>query len=101
MTTYRLKSYEKGKFAVPLPELEALLDIYDLELEEFLSDKGPIARWAREQEAVKGFVELPPELQAFVAKPINRPYLEIARNLSEMSVEELRGVAESLLEITL
>lgn len=101
ITTYRLKSYEKGKFAIPLPELEALLDIYDLELDEFLSDKGPIARWAREQEAVKGFVELPPELQDFVGKPINRPYLEIARNLSEMSVEELRGVAESLLEITL
>lgn len=101
ITLYRLKSYEKGKFSVPLPELESLLDIYQLDLEEFLSDKGPIAEWSAEQRAIEGFVELPPELQDFVSKPINRPYLEIARNLSEMSVEDLRVVAESLLEITL
>ena len=41
------------------------------------------------------------ELQGFVCKPINRPYLELAVRLSEMSVEKLRGVAEGLLEITL
>jgi len=101
ITTYRLKSYEKGKFAVPIPELEALAGIYELDLDEFFSDKGPIADWSAEQQAVQDFVKLPPDLQAFASKPINKPYLEIARKLSEMSVEELREVAESLLEITL
>lgn len=101
ITTYRLKSYEKGKFSVPIPELEALAEIYELDLDEFFSDKGPIAIWAAEQEAVRDFLKLPRELQDFAAKPINKPYLEIARKLSQLSVDELRDVAESLLDITL
>jgi hypothetical protein len=44
---------------------------------------------------------MPSELQSFVVKPINQPYLELAQRLSEMSVEKLRAVAEGLLEITL
>jgi len=101
ITTYRLKSYEQGKFSTPLPVLEQFLDIYDLTLEEFRVDAGPIAEWAAQKEAVDDFIELPTELQQFVAKPINRPYLEIARKLSEMQVDKLRAVAEGLLEITL
>jgi len=37
----------------------------------------------------------------FISKPVNRPYLQLAQRLSEMSVEKLRMVAEGLLEITL
>ena len=47
------------------------------------------------------FLQLPVELQNFVCKPINRPYLELALKLSGMSAEKLRGVAEDLLDITL
>ena len=47
------------------------------------------------------FDGLSPELQDFISKPINRPYLEIAQRLGDMSVEKLRTVAEGLLEITL
>ena len=43
---------------------------------------------------------LPLEMQVFVSKPINRPYLELAMRLNDMSVDKLRGVAEGLLEIT-
>jgi len=46
------------------------------------------------------FNELPAELVDFINKPINRPYLELAKKLSEMSVDKLRNIAESLLEIT-
>jgi hypothetical protein len=50
---------------------------------------------------MQNFAELSPELQDFLSKPINRPYLELAQRLSEMDVEKLRAVAEGLLEITL
>jgi hypothetical protein len=46
------------------------------------------------------FSELPSELQQFVCKPINRPYLELAMRLSDLPVDRLRTVAEGLLEIT-
>jgi hypothetical protein len=49
---------------------------------------------------VDDFLELSPELQAFVSKPINRPYLELAQRLSEMSVDKLRSVGEGNLEVT-
>ena len=50
---------------------------------------------------MEDFTDLPLEMQAFISKPINMPYLELAQRLSEMSVDRLRGVAEGLLEITL
>ena len=101
LTSYRLKSYEKGKFAVPVAELKALLRLYDRELGELVVGTGPIADWAHEKKAGAAFVELPQDLQDFILKPINRPYLEIARKLSQMSVDRMRDVAEGLLDITL
>lgn len=101
LTSYRLKSYEKGKFAVPVAELKALLRLYDRELGELVVSTGPIADWAHEKKAGAAFVELPQDLQDFILKPINRPYLEIARKLSQMSVDRMRDVAEGLLDITL
>ena len=46
------------------------------------------------------FLELPLELRQFVARPVNRPYLELAMKLSDMSKDKLRSVAEDLLDIT-
>ncbi len=101
LTTYRLKSYEKGSFAVPVAELNALLRLYDRELNDLVVDSGPIAEWAYAKKAGEAFVELPKELQEFILKPVNRPYLEIAMKLSQMSVDKMRDVAEGLLDITL
>jgi len=39
-------------------------------------------------------------VRAFISKPVNLPYLELAMRLSDLSAEKLRGVAEGLLEIT-
>lgn len=101
LTTYRLKSYEKGKFAVPVAELNAILRLYDRELGELVVESGPIAEWAHAKQSSAAFVDLPRDLQDFVLKPINRPYLEIAQKLSQMSVDKMRDVAEGLLDITL
>ena len=101
MTSRRLKSYETGKQKIPLPDLEALLNALDRPLKDFMEHEGPVNDWITEQDGIQKFLELPPELQAFVCKPINRPYLEVAQRLSQMTVEQLRSVAEGLLEITL
>jgi len=96
-----LESFEMGEMAVPLPDLEVLCGILDRSIKEFMDRAGPIGAWATQQRAIQDFMTLSPELQVFVSKPINRPYLELAQRLSEMSVDKLRGVAEGLLEITL
>ncbi|HBX68483.1 MAG TPA: hypothetical protein DEH25_03620 [Chloroflexi bacterium] len=97
----QIKAFETGTFAVPLPELEMICLALNLSMREFQDQQGPIGKWALQKKSVDGFLELPPDMQQFISKPINLPYLELAQRLSEMSVDRLRSVAEGLLEITL
>lgn len=97
----RLTAYEMGEKAIPLPELEAILSVIGGRVESFFDQNGPIGKWMNDQEAIHQFLQLSPELRSFVCMPVNRPYLELARNLSQLSTEKLRSVAEGLLDITL
>jgi transcriptional regulator with XRE-family HTH domain len=97
----QLNSYELGERPIPLPELEVLANSVNRTIKDFQDSRGPIGKWIKQQQVLKNFDDLSPELQDFISRPINRPYLEIAQRLSEMSVDKLRTVAEGLLEITL
>jgi transcriptional regulator with XRE-family HTH domain len=97
----RLKSYELGEKPIPLPELEVCLNILGVRIEAFFDQAGPIGKWMAEQRAIQEFLKLPADLQNFVCAPVNRPYLELARTLSEMPTDKMRSVAEGLLDITL
>jgi transcriptional regulator with XRE-family HTH domain len=95
-----LVKYELGEISVPLPELELLAKTFDIRLEEFFDQKSAIGKWRAQQMLLREFQSLTPEIQSFVCKPINQPYLQLAEKLSELSVEKLRNIAEGLLEIT-
>lgn len=95
-----LKRYELGETAVPTPVLELLTKAFNSPIEQFYDQHGPIGKWRSQQGNVQKFLDLPPDLQQFISKPVNRPYLELAMRLSDLSVEKLRAVAEVLLEIT-
>ena len=96
----RIKAYELGERAIPLPELEALVKALGGRVESFFDRTGPIGQWMLNEEAIRDFLELPLELRQFVAQPVNRPYLELAMRLSGMSKDRLRSVAENILDIT-
>ena len=96
----RLKAYEMGGRPIPLPELEGLVALLGGQIEAIFDQTGRIGIWMSQQKAVQDFLQLPPELQNFVSKPVNRPYLELAMKLSGMSTQKLRSVAEDLLDIT-
>ena len=96
----RLKTYELGTRPIPLPELEGLVALLGGQIESIFDQTGRIGQWMIQQKAVQEFLQLPPELQNFVSKPVNRPYLELAMKLSGMSTQKLRSVAEDLLDIT-
>ncbi len=97
----QLEAYELGELSIPLPALEAIAAFLSKPVRDFQDQSGPAGTWASQRRVVEEFLEMPPDLQAFVCKPINRPYLDLAQRLSEMSVDKLRAVAEGLLEITL
>lgn len=96
----RIKAYELGERAIPLPELEVLVSTLGGRIESFFDRSGPVGQWMMSEETVKQFLEMPVELRQFVSLPVNRPYLELAMKLSSMSRDKLRSVAEDLLDIT-
>jgi transcriptional regulator with XRE-family HTH domain len=100
ISTARLRAYELGEHPIPLPVLEGLMALLAGQIETIFDQTGPIGKWMTQQKAVQDFLQLTPELQNFVSKPVNRPYLELALKLSGLSTDKLRSVAEDLLEIT-
>ena len=97
----RISSYEYGRRPMPFAELELAADHLGVSVEYFLGDRsGPVGEWHRTEENYRRFSTLPREVQDFVLHPLNIKYLEVAMKLSEMSVGDLRQIAEGLLDIT-
>ncbi|MGA2503046.1 MAG: helix-turn-helix domain-containing protein [Anaerolineales bacterium] len=96
----RIKAYELGERSIPLPELEGLTSLLGTQIEMLFDQTGHIGLWMVQQKAIQEFLTLPNDLQNFVSKPVNRPYLELAKKLSGMSTDKLRSLAEDILEIT-
>lgn len=92
--------YEDGNEPIPLPELEAVVKALKMDIHDLFDRHGKIGAWEMKEEANARFQELPDDLREFISMPVNQPYLELAKRLSELPTEKLRTIAESLLEIT-
>ena len=97
----RLSAYEHGDRSIPLPELESLVEILGQSLEEYVDREGPVGEWASNKQAFANLLQLPSDLREFLSTPENQSYLRAAKHISELSVEKLRALAESLLDLTL
>ncbi len=97
----RMKRFEGGETPIPLPELELLTNTLQLNLSELKEEESSVGKWIHAQSSISEFLELPYHLQIFVTNPLNKPYIELAQKLSSLSAEELRTIAESILEITI
>jgi len=98
----RISQYERGQRGIPLPELEALADFLDVPITYFLDEQTtPLSREApKEVRGAETFAELPPDVRDFVSNPTNALYIRIAMKLGTLSVDVLRQIAETLLDIT-
>ena len=96
----QLIRFEVGEDPIPVPVLEILIKELGVPLKQFLEQCNGAESREIKKNQIDQFLELPANLQEFICKPVNRPYLELAARLSELSSEKLRTVAESLLEIT-
>lgn len=98
----QIDAYESGTEAIPYFQLEKLASELNVSIQYFTNEEhGPLAQYETDQYLQKKFENLPPEVKAFVAEPINLSYLETAMRLSEMDVAKLRSIAEGILDITL
>lgn len=101
LTPAELESGELGEASFSIPHLESLATVLNRPVQQFQDRQAAPAVSTDQSREVQNFLMLPADLQDFVAKPVNRPYLELALRLSEMSVDKLRSIGEGILEITL
>jgi transcriptional regulator with XRE-family HTH domain len=80
----KLSQYELGERPIPLPEMEAIVNELGLSLVQFFDTRTLVGNWSREQRAIRQFLDLPPELREFICKPVNQPFLELEKRLSEL-----------------
>jgi transcriptional regulator with XRE-family HTH domain len=97
----RISAYEYGQMAVPLAELEILARALSVRPDTFLdSEHNPFSRLASQSQVSEQLKHLPEDLRAFLVDPVNIDYLRTARRLGSMPADQLRSIAETLLEIT-
>lgn len=94
-------SYERGEKPIPITELELIVEALGQSIEDYLDDEGPVGEWLTTKKAFNNFMGFSPEIREFLCKPGNDTYVQIAKQLSEIPVEKLRILAETLLDITL
>jgi transcriptional regulator with XRE-family HTH domain len=100
ITSKELLNYLTGKKPIPLSILEILCRVAAIAMQSLFGTHGLVGQQLSQSERVAGFKQLPPELQDFIAQPINRPYVDLANRLSNLPVDKLRSIAEGLLDIT-
>jgi len=91
---------EQGTVTLPMSELDMLVRAVHDRVENLIEGQGTVGSWLLSHEEYEQFAELDPAIRAFILKPINQSYLELAMRLSQMEVNKLRTIAESILEIT-
>lgn len=100
-SAYIISQYEHGRRDIPLAELEAALELCGQRLTDLLGEEPLLAAPIdRERETMDRLKELDPEVREFVLKPTNQLYLRIAMILSTLKADQLRRIAELILDIT-
>jgi|APHig6443717817_1056837.scaffolds.fasta_scaffold281362_1 transcriptional regulator with XRE-family HTH domain len=95
-----LKAYELGDKPIPFPLLDAMLNALNSSISSVTDQHGQLGQWYLKQKVEKRFSGLTGDIQEFMVKPVNEPYIALAKKLSELPANKLRSIAEGLLEIT-
>lgn len=97
----QIARYELGEESLPLHHLSVLASGVRKNMSYFLESSSHIGQWLAIKEEWKHFCDLPDDVRQFAANPLNLGFIEIAIMLSQMPVDRLRRVGESVLNITM
>lgn len=95
-----VSQYERGRRDIPLAELEHVVEACGRGLEQFLDQTIPLGKGEQERRALARLDELPEDVREFVLNPTNLLYFRIGMLLSGLRADNLRQIAETLLDIT-
>lgn len=97
----QIQRYENGEIPIPMHELQTLARSVKKTMSYFLESSGKIGELLATREEWKHFSELPDDIRAFAANPLNVGFIEIAIMLSQMPTDKLRRVGSSIVDITM
>ena len=98
---YMISQYEHGAREIPLAELEMAAERCGQTMAEFMDDEAiPLSPAEQRRRMQERLDELPPDMREFILNPTNTLYLRIAMLASTMKADQLRLIAETLLDIT-
>lgn len=96
-----ISDYELGRKPIPLPQLQEAAEMLGVPLSYFVDEGvGLIGMQELIRSQFDKFSDLPDDLRKFVVNPTNISYLRVAQRLSDLTTEELRNLAASILDIT-
>ena len=61
---------------------------------------GPVGEQELRRSQFERFGDLPDDLRKFIVNPTNISYLRVAQRLSDLTTQQLRDLAASILDIT-
>lgn len=96
----RLQAYEHGEAAIPLAELTTLASACGVSLSYFWDNHNRVGHWLDTQESFQRFSGFDEETRAFLSNPTNMSFIKLAMWFSKLGVEDLRGIAESILHLS-
>jgi len=97
-----LEACEAGGEELSVAQLELAAEACGVPIAQFFDeDLFAPSEEERRMRDLHRLDELPPDLREFVLKPSNVLYLKIAKQISALSADTLREIAETLLDITL
>jgi transcriptional regulator with XRE-family HTH domain len=96
-----IRGYETGQLPVPMTVLVALSSALNVNMSYFLDDSGRVGEFLEIREALELFEQMPEDVREFVSVPANQVYIRVAMALAEIPTNNLRTLAENLLDITM
>lgn len=100
---------ELGNSDIPLSQLKSLLTHYNISLDSIVDEVGtsngengasPAAHTPFESMKLPDTSQYPEDVQAFLQDPANMLYIKLAMKLHGLSANNLRALAEGILDIT-
>jgi len=96
----RIKRYEEGTTPIAVDDLQKIVNVLNLNLDDFFDHESPLGNWQNNQTKSIAFEHLPEEIKEFIADSNNLQYLKVAHNLSYIGIDTFTNLSNSLTELT-
>ena len=101
VSTRVISDYELGRKVIPVIHLQEIADMLGVSMSYFVDEGvGPVGEQELRRSQFERFGDLPDDLRKFVVNPTNISYLRVAQRLSDLTSQQLRDLAASILDIT-